>query len=166
MPLAFTRGSLWTSGLSGLLSAFSQPRPSPSPRVLASGSGLGRLLCGGWWWCLLGGIFSESGFSWLQGAKGDVVSDCSPAWSLVGGGRLGRRNGVEKDRQEGSDGNKIQQITILLPTYYKQSSNPVYACVHSTLWVLSHGSPFCRPDLSPAFKLCPRLGLLCRLSLV
>lgn len=80
-----------TSGLSGFLSAFSQPRPSPSPRVLASGSGFGRLLWVGCWWCLLGGMFSESGFSWLQDSKGDVVSDPIPARSWAGGGRPGRK---------------------------------------------------------------------------
>lgn len=40
---------------------------------------------------MLGGMFSESGFSWLQDAKGDVVSDSSPAASWAGGGRLGRK---------------------------------------------------------------------------
>lgn len=53
-------------------------------------------------------MFSESGFSWLQGAKGDVVSDSSPAWGWVEGGRLGRRKGIEKDGQEDSDGKRIQ----------------------------------------------------------
>lgn len=73
MPLALAKGSFLLSVLSDFLSIFSEPRPSPSPRVLASGSALGcsrwAALWWWWWWCLLGGMFSESGFSCLEGAE-------------------------------------------------------------------------------------------------
>lgn len=170
-----------TSGLSGFLSAFSQPRPSPSPRVLASGSGFGRLLWVGWWWCLLGGMFSESGFSWLQDSKGDVVGDPSPAQSWAGGGRPGRKKEWRRVGRKIAMGMRFSesQFCFLNPPHFAfllQPGPSVQNIVQSCL----------RTVCSPRVTLCsllltciesslrklwptltsPRLGLLGRLSLL